>query len=295
MSENAFESLAKSLNELSETIETNADAITENIRKKKQAQQLAGGKITAEEAFSQDVQFARGEMLDLYCTHCGEKIRMHEKVSSAICRICGHEVQFADAKSGKFESSALSRMNGKLLYKLAGEKKYHRDELLRAAATHGNVEANRDLALKAVTEQNFEEALKYAQVGEKHVDPDCRCCVIVCKIGLEKYSDAEDALSALRKIKRDSLKTEKGKELYDLAIKTTEEFIRKKREAEEERRRATSIYVPSYSSSTYSYTPTPTLESTIWSDWRTGEPLYRNSDGKIVNGSGEEVSVAWWD
>lgn len=36
-------------------------------------------------------------------------------------------------------------------------------------------------------------------------------------------------------------------------------------------------------------------ESTVWSDFRTGEPLYRTYDGKIVNAGGEEVSVAWWE
>jgi hypothetical protein len=52
----------------------------------------------------------------------------------------------------------------------------------------------------------------------------------------------------------------------------------------------------SYSGSSYSgstYTPT-TRQPSGWTDFRTGETLYREGD-KIVNSKGEEVSPAWWE
>ena len=83
--------------------------------------------------------------------------------------------------------------------------------------------------------------------------------------------------------------------LYNFLYKFKEEH-----DKEEAEKRRSSSSTRSYSSydtssySSYSYTPEPQRETTIWSDWRTGEPLYREGD-KIVNGKGEEVSVAWWD
>lgn len=49
------------------------------------------------------------------------------------------------------------------------------------------------------------------------------------------------------------------------------------------------------SASTTKYTSIPEwAEPSGWTDFRTGETLYR-VNGKIVNGKGEEVSVAWWE
>ncbi len=42
--------------------------------------------------------------------------------------------------------------------------------------------------------------------------------------------------------------------------------------------------------------PQPILaEKTIYYDWRTGEPLYYDNNGNIVNSQGEEVAACWWD
>ncbi len=293
MSDNPFEKLTKSMNELAETLENNADVIADRIRKKKQAQRLTNGEITEEQAFAEDVQFAKGEMISAYCTHCGAPIKMHEKLWTAFCRTCGHEVELDKARSGKYEASAIEQMDGKLLYELSIEKKYNRDALLRAAAKKGNVPANRDLALAAVFDEKYDEALKYARVGEKQSDPDCACCVLACNIGLEKVSNASSALDSLHRIKRNALHTDKAKELYKTIENVLEDAIEEQRA---EARRRAAAESAAITEAVYRSMTEPKLESTIWTDWRNGEQLYRRStDGKIVNGSGEEVSVAWWD
>ncbi len=293
MSDNPFEKLNQSLNDLAQTLENNADVIADKIRKKKQAQQLADGTITQEEAFAQDVQFAKGEMKDFYCTHCGAPIRMHEKLTASYCRTCGCSVEIADARSGKYDDTAVAQMDGALLYQLSQEKKYHRDTLLHAAAKKGHLEANRDLALVSVFEQEYDDAIQYARVGEKQNDPDCVCCILACKIGKGKVSDAEDALEKLQKIGKKNLRTEKGKELYEITETTLQNHIAEQRENARQRAAAEQAAI---AASVYRSISEPTLEPTLWSDWRNGETLYRRStDGKIVNGAGEEVSAAWWD
>ncbi len=293
MSANPFEKLTKSMNELAETLENNPDVIADRIRKKKQAQQLADGEITQEEAFAQDVQHAKGEMMSEYCTHCGAPIKMHQKLTCSYCRTCGHVIDLSDARSGKYDDTALAQMDDALIYKLSQEKKYHRAELLQAAAKKGNIPANRELALTAVFDEKYDEALKYARIGEKQGDPDCTCCVLACNIGKAKISNASSALDSLHRIKRNALHTDKAKELYKTVENVLEDAIQEQRE---DARRRAAAESASIADAVYRRMNEPKLESTIWSDFRTGEQLYRRStDGKIVNGSGEEVSVAWWD
>lgn len=293
MSDNPFEKLTKSMNDLAETLENNADVIADKLRKKKQAQQLADGEITEQEAFAQDVQFAKGDMLSFYCTHCGAPIRMHQKLAASYCRTCGRLIELSDARSGKYEDTAIAQMDSELLYTLSQEKKFHRAELLQAAAKKGNVEANRDLALNAAFDEHYDEALKYARVGEKQGDPDCTCCVLACNIGKGKISDADGALDKLHRIKLNSLRTDKGKELYRATESALNDVIQEQREDARRRKAAEDAAIWE---SVYRNMNEPKLERAIWTDWRNGEQLYRRStDGKIVNGSGEEVSAAWWD
>ncbi len=293
MSDNPFEKLSKSMNELAETLENNADVIADRIRKNKQSQRLADGEITAEQAFAEDVQFAKGEMISAYCTYCGAPTKMHEKVSTAFCRTCGHEIALDNARSGKYEESAIAQMDSDLLYTLSQEKKYNRDALLHAAAKKGSIPANRDLALAAVFDEDYDEALPYAKFGKNNGDPDCSCCVLACEVCKKKPRRAEDALNTLHKIKKADLRTEKGKELYSMLENALEEYRQEQREDE---RRQKAAYDASIAEAVYRKMNEPKLERAIWTDWRNGEQLYRRStDGKIVNGSGEEVSVAWWD
>ncbi len=293
MSDNPFEKLTKSMNQLAETLENNTDVIADRIRKKKQAQQLADGEITAEEAFAQDVQYAKGEMMSEYCTHCGASIRMHQKLTRSYCRTCGHEIELNNARSGKYEESAIAQMDSDLLYTLSQVKKYNRDTLLRAAAKKGSIPANRDLALAAVFDEEYDEALPYAKFGKKNGDPECSCCVLACEVCKKKPRRAEDALNTLHKIKKADLRTEKGKELYSMLENALEEYRQEQREDE---RRQKAAYHASIAEAVYRRMNEPKLESAIWRDFRTGEQLYRRStDGKIVNGSGQEVSSAWWE
>lgn len=293
MSDNPFEKLTKSMNELAETLESNTDVIADKLRKKKQAQQLADGEITEEDAFAQDVQYAKGDMTAEYCTHCGAPIRIHQKLYSSYCRTCGHVIDHAHARSGKYEPSALAQMDDKLLYKLSQEKKFHRAELLEAAAKKGSIPANRELALNFALDEDYDKALKYARVGEKQHDPDCVCCVLACEVGKRKPRSGEEALGRLHKIKKSSLHTEKGKELYSLLESALQEFCQEQRDDARRRAAAESAAI---TDAVWRKMNEPKLESAIWHDFRTGEQLYRRStDGKIVNGSGEEVSCAWWE
>lgn len=128
----------------------------------------------------------------------------------------------------------------------------------------------------------------------KYSYPDAVALDIVCRtMGDQNDPDKyPDWLKALKTAKQRRI-SEMFIEICDELIGKLEVVIRqnedhKKQLAEERRRRAAS------------YTP-PTIgglpswaESSGWTDFRTGEPLYR-VDGRIVNARGEEVSAAWWD
>lgn len=296
MSENAWLEWAKPINEMTESLENNADALTNRIRKATQEKLLANGEITQEEAFAEDVQFAQGEMLSEYCTYCGAPIRLHSKINTIVCRTCGHQVDRADAKNGKYEKTALAQMDADLIYQLSSQKKTRKNELLNAAAAKGNIKANRELALKYVLDEDYDTARPYAEFGKKHGDADSACCLLACQVCTKKPDDANDGLTVLHGINQSAL-TENGKKLYALLEDALEEYAQEQREYQRNlaAARAAAEHA-AIADAAYRRMTEPQLESTIWSDWRNGEQLYRRStDGKIVNGAGEEVSVAWWD
>lgn len=62
-----------------------------------------------------------------------------------------------------------------------------------------------------------------------------------------------------------------------------------------EERKRTEKFKSSFNPYLYQAGALPTwAEPSGWTDFRTGEPLYR-VDGHIVNGNGKIVSPAWWD
>ena len=132
----------------------------------------------------------------------------------------------------------------------------------------------------------------------KHVKysyPDAVALDIVCRV----MSDRNDPDLYPEWLK--ALKTAKQRRISDMYIEICDELIGKmevairqneqnaKRRAEERKRRE-ALYTPL---STCGGIPT-WAEPSGWTDFRTGEPLYR-VNGRIVNANGEEVSPAWWE
>ncbi len=135
----------------------------------------------------------------------------------------------------------------------------------------------------------LEEHVKYSY-------PDAVALDIVCRT-MDHRNDPDKYAEWLK-----ALKTAKQRRISEMYIEVCGELIgkmevairqnedRKKRMAEERRLRETSYTPPP---STHGGLP-PWAEPSGWTDFRTGDPLYR-VDGRIVDANGEEVSVAWWD
>lgn len=130
----------------------------------------------------------------------------------------------------------------------------------------------------------------------KYSYPDAVALDIVCRT-MDHRNDPDKYPEWLK-----ALKTAKQRRISEMYLEVCDELIGKmenaireneaqKNRIAEERRRREASYTPPYS--TYGGLP-PWAEPSGWTDFRTGEPLYR-VDGRIVNANGEEVSVAWWD
>ena len=128
----------------------------------------------------------------------------------------------------------------------------------------------------------------------KYNYPDAVALDIVCRT-MDDRNDPDEYPDWLK-----ALKTAKQRQISEMYIEVCDELIgklevsireneeRKKRAAEERSRRESS-----YTPTTYPGIPS-WAEPSGWTDFRTGEPLYR-VNGRIVNANGEEVSAAWWD
>ena len=135
---------------------------------------------------------------------------------------------------------------------------------------------------------------------EAHVaygHPDAIIMQVLCKIQTATSSSAGTYAKWLELIK---IAKRRGvsdflEEISDEIVEKLESNIRYKKELEEEKRRAREA--PSFSPEFYQglVSPLPTwAENSGWTDFRTGETLYR-VEGRIVNAKGEEVSAAWWE
>ncbi len=142
--------------------------------------------------------------------------------------------------------------------------------------------------------QDWRGASRALEPHVKYNYPDAVALDIVCRT-MDDRNDPDKYPDWLK-----ALKTAKQRQISEMYIEVCDELIgklevsirqneeRKKRAAEERRRRESSYTLPSFGG-------IPSwAEPSGWTDFRTGEPLYR-VDGRIVNANGEEVSVAWWD
>ena len=85
--------------------------------------------------------------------------------------------------------------------------------------------------------------------------------------------------------------SEEFEEFIEMLITKLDDQIRINKEYERIERRRAATYTPTYS---MGGPISSWAEPSGWTDFRTGETLYR-VEGRIVNGNGEEVSVAWWE
>lgn len=133
---------------------------------------------------------------------------------------------------------------------------------------------------------------------EKHVaygHPDAIVVQVITKLQSDIYNRPENYEEFLKQLK---LAKRRGIRLVDESyvaefITELEVTIRKNQVLEEQRKRREQQQpvVPTYGQSGALST---WAEPSGWTDFRTGETLYR-VEGRIVNGKGEEVSPAWWD
>lgn len=171
-----------------------------------------------------------------------------------------------------------------------------------------------DLALKTITPVIMKEAQKdifeiyqnfldgytgsMTYNCEKHVaygHPEAIVMQIVGYVQSEHMNNPrryEGWLESLKMAERRGL-SEITKDIAEELIVDLEIKIRynKEYEEEEKRRQRRNPFTPSF------YMPGPLsswAEPSGWTDFRTGETLYR-VEGKIVNANGEEVSPAWWE
>ena len=174
-----------------------------------------------------------------------------------------------------------------------------------------------DLALEKVTpivrEQAQEDMFKifrsflndyYGDViydSEPHVaygHPDAIIMQVLCKIQTATNSSARtytEWLELIKTAKRRGI-SDFLEEISDEIIDKLESNIRYKKDLEEEekrRAREAPAFSPAFYQGLGGSIPT-WAEVSGWTDFRTGETLYR-VEGRIVNAKGEEVSAAWWE
>ncbi len=136
---------------------------------------------------------------------------------------------------------------------------------------------------------------------EPHVEyghPDATIMQILCKIQTSTNVSARTYAQWLEQIK---VAKRRGvvdflEEISEEIVAKLESNIRYKQELEEEEKRR-AREAPSFSPAFYQGlgNAIPTwAEDSGWTDFRTGETLYR-VEGRIVNAKGEEVSAAWWE
>ena len=128
--------------------------------------------------------------------------------------------------------------------------------------------------------------------------PDAIIMQVLCKIQTATNSSARTYAEWLELIK---IAKRRGvsdflEEISDEIVAKLESNIRYKKELEEEEKRR-AREAPSFSPEFYKGLVSPLstwAEDSGWTDFRTGETLYR-VEGRIVNAKGEEVSAAWWE
>ena len=234
-----FDSLANAIKELTKTIEDNQNNLSDRLQQKALEQKVASGELTEEQAFDKWVELSKGDMISCFCTHCGNRISLHEKIDNGFCEFCGELVTVQEALRGNFSDIAIENIDGKDLFAIATSKSTVNMELVKHAAKKSDVNANRLLAYNCVQDGDYEAAYDYAKVGADKTDADSKVYLMLSAVCTQR-KDAKKALSELKCISPDNLHTEEAKKVRIVAIEMiTEQLARQERErrrAEEEER-----------------------------------------------------------
>lgn len=110
--------------------------------------------------------------INVKCTSCGADIRLHDKMKSGYCPVCGDEVILYDAQRGNFKNEFINEADGEKLFTIA-QSLGDTDEakrLLRAAADKGYDEARYAVGTLLIESGNKKEGLKYLDLAEKNDD-----------------------------------------------------------------------------------------------------------------------------
>ena len=208
MENNPYSGLSSALNELASKINENKEAIAANLLKRANGSTGFRG-----QSFLENVDSAKGKMKQCFCTVCGNKISLHEKLPEGYCEYCGERIVLRSALNGKFEAAAIKNIPGKDLFDMSQE--LNDLNLLIAAAENDSIEALRELAYYYTDDDN-NKALHYAKIGADRNDADCELFVIVDKYLLDKYKD--DDFQSLKKrvteLNKRGFKAEHTNEVY---------------------------------------------------------------------------------
>ncbi len=235
---NGFEEFAKAAKNLAKALDDRQEDLADALRSKIQEKQLETGEKTSEEVFAENVEYAQGNMISLFCSVCGNRISLHEKLSEGYCEFCGEKIALKAALRGEMEKTAIENISGKDLYELATKSGSPRIELVEAAAKKGCVEANRMMAYHYL-EENNEKALTFAQAGAKQGDIDCQGYEIALKGILGKITDAAGAINKLDEYRKKGFATKEAKNVCEKTRETLQivlnDFRERERSAERER------------------------------------------------------------
>lgn len=212
------------------------NAATERIRRDRAIER---GEITPEEAFVQDLEMKKGAMVTVICPVCGRKTALHEKMPDGYCSSCGEKITLQAAQNGELQDTAIAYVDGSVLYAIAVKRSPVDMKLMEAAADKGVTAAARAVAGQELS-RDAQKALRYAQIGEKTGDPDCRLYVIAAQLLLKAIPDdrLSDAFTQMVQLKKSGFHTEEADDIYD----TIEELLHAK--IENHRRKA--AVQPSY-------------------------------------------------
>lgn len=256
------------------------------------------GASVKQDSFRKQVEDSLGKLITCSCTFCGSTLTIHEKTDYSFCSCCGEKVLLKDYKDCRFSAEATARMSSEELYRAAT---YYPDspniKLLESAASAGNKDACKFLTVHYFLNGNYKLSKKHGkQVKKASAD------MIFC-YNVSKYHDgdinARTAFSSIKALKKEEFASEKLKSVFDKEKDGLQKLMKEEERKARERERESNYSYSSYGSSSCgsSYTSSGSIPST-WSsnaarDYRTGERLYNDGNGNVVNSRGEIVPTAW--
>lgn len=246
---NTFEEFAKAAKKLATTLDDRQEDLAEALRSKVQQQQIASGEKTSEDVFAENADFAKGNMVSVFCSVCGNKISLHEKFSEGYCEFCGEKIALRAALRGEISKTAIQNMSGKDLYELATKSSSPNMELVEEAAKKDYVAAARMMAYHYLEEDN-EKALTFAKIGVKQGDIDCKGYEIVLKGTLGKITDPASAIEKLDEYRKKGFATKEAKHVCEksreIFADVLEDFREREREERARKAREEAEFIESY-------------------------------------------------